>query len=78
MQPGNYEIHSVNETGGTDHGVWNPYDAHIPLLFMGWGIKQGSTSQPVNVTDIVPTVCALLRIQVPNGCIGNPIPAVTP
>lgn len=53
MQPGNYEIHSVNETGGTDHGVWNPYDAHIPLLFMGWGIKQGSTSQPVNVTDIV-------------------------
>ena len=78
MQPGNYEISSASETGGTDHGVWNPYDAHIPLLFMGWGIRQGSTAQPANVTDIVPTVCALLRIQVPNGCIGNPIPAVIP
>jgi hypothetical protein len=23
---------------GTTHGVWNPYDTHIPLLFMGWKI----------------------------------------
>lgn len=21
---------------GTDHGTWNPYDTHIPLVFMGW------------------------------------------
>lgn len=27
---------------GTTHSVWNSYDSHIPLLFMGWGIKQES------------------------------------
>src|SRR5207237_7014846 len=25
---------------GTTHGTWNPYDTHIPLVFMGWGVKQ--------------------------------------
>lgn len=74
MQPGSYEIYSASDTGGTEHGVWNPYDAHIPLLFMGWGIRQGaSTIQPVSMTDIAATVCALLHIQMPNGCIGNAI-----
>ncbi|MDD3080214.1 MAG: alkaline phosphatase family protein [Paludibacter sp.] len=28
---------------GTTHSVWNPYDTHIPLLFMGWNIPHGST-----------------------------------
>jgi hypothetical protein len=26
---------------GTTHGIWNPYDAHIPLLFFGNGIAKG-------------------------------------
>lgn len=73
MQPGYYEIGSPSETGGTQHGVWNPYDAHIPLIFMGWNIQLGNTMRPVYMTDIAPTVCALLRIQMPNGCIGNAI-----
>ena len=73
MQPGNYEISSASHTGGTTHGVWNPYDAHIPLLFMGWNIQAGHTMKPVHMTDIAPTVCALLHIQMPNGCIGSAI-----
>lgn len=58
---------------GTTHGTWNPYDTHIPLLFMGWGIHPGSTNAPVYMTDIAPTVAALLHIQMPNGCVGRPI-----
>ncbi len=73
VQPGYYDIESPEDKGGTEHGVWNPYDSHIPLIFMGWGIRNGSTSHPVNVTDIAPTVCSLLNIQMPNGCIGMPI-----
>lgn len=73
MQPGYYTPSSKKIPGGTEHGVWNPYDAHIPLIFMGWHINQGNTFAPVNMTDIAPTVCALLRIQMPNGCVGNPI-----
>ncbi len=73
MQPGYYSIDRPDKVGGTDHGVWNPYDAHIPLLFMGWHIEPGNTFKPVRMTDIAATVCALLRIQMPNGCIGTPI-----
>jgi predicted AlkP superfamily pyrophosphatase or phosphodiesterase len=58
---------------GTTHGNWNPYDSHIPLVFMGWGIKHGNTHAATYMTDIAPTLAALLHIQQPNGCVGNPI-----
>lgn len=58
---------------GTTHGAWNPYDSRIPLVFMGWGIKKGSSNITAFMTDIAPTLAALLHIQQPNGCIGNPI-----
>lgn len=61
-----------DKRGGT-HGVWTPDDAHIPLVFMGWGIKHGASNQEVYMTDIAPTVAALLHIQMPDGCIGKPI-----
>ncbi len=59
--------------GGTTHGVWNPYDAHIPLLWYGWGIKHGKTDRETYMTDIAATVAALLHIQMPNGCVGHVI-----
>ncbi|MBS1599848.1 MAG: alkaline phosphatase family protein [Bacteroidetes bacterium] len=58
---------------GTTHGSWNPYDTHIPLVFMGWGIRQGSSNSTLHMTDIAPTIAALLHIQMPSGCIGMPI-----
>lgn len=58
---------------GTTHGAWNPYDTHIPLVFMGWHIQHGESTRPCYMTDIAATVCALLHIQAPNGCIGTPI-----
>ncbi len=61
---------------GTTHGTMGRYDVHIPLLFMGWGIKHGRSNQTYNMSDIAPTVCALLRIQEPNGSIGKPIAEV--
>lgn len=58
---------------GTGHSVWNPYDSHIPLVFMGWHIKKGQTSTPTRIVDIAPTVCELLHIQMPSACIGDAI-----
>lgn len=58
---------------GTTHGSWNSYDSHIPLIFMGWGIKAGESNKSYDMTDIAPTLAALLRIQFPSGNIGNPI-----
>lgn len=58
---------------GTTHGSWNSYDSHIPLIFMGWGIKNGESNKEYNMTDIAPTLSSLLRVQFPSGNIGNPI-----
>jgi predicted AlkP superfamily pyrophosphatase or phosphodiesterase len=58
---------------GTTHGIWSPYDAHIPLLFYGNGIAKGKTFEKVYMTDIAPTLSGLLHIQMPSGCIGNVI-----
>jgi len=62
---------------GVNHGTYNPYDTHIPLIFMGWNIKPGKTNRPVNITDIAPTIAALLMIQMPSGNIGDPIAEIT-
>jgi Type I phosphodiesterase / nucleotide pyrophosphatase len=56
---------------GSSHGTWYPYDAHIPLIFMGWGIKSGRLTRDVHMTDIAPTIAAMLRIQMPSGNIGE-------
>ena len=70
-EPGYYEFGSWSSPVGTTHGEWNPYDAHIPLLFYGWHVPHGSHAQEVHITDIAPTVCSLLHIQQPNACIGD-------
>ena len=58
---------------GTTHGQWNPYDTHLPLFFFGWHQQQGQTNTPVIIGDIAATVCAMLHIQAPSACIGQPI-----
>lgn len=58
---------------GTTHGTWNPYDAHIPLIWYGWHIPKGTSNKEVYMTDISATLAALLHIQMPNACIGKPI-----
>ena len=61
---------------GTTHGLWNPYDAHIPLLFYGWQVPHGKTNREIYMTDIAATVAAMLQIQMPNGCVGKVITEV--
>jgi predicted AlkP superfamily pyrophosphatase or phosphodiesterase len=58
---------------GTSHGSWNPYDAHIPLIWFGWNVKSGQTSREIYMSDIAPTIAALLKIQMPSGCVGKVI-----
>jgi predicted AlkP superfamily pyrophosphatase or phosphodiesterase len=58
---------------GTTHGAWYPYDTHIPLLWYGAGIKKGASAKSYKMTDIAPTVCSLLKIQMPSGSIGHVI-----
>ncbi|MEJ7558537.1 MAG: alkaline phosphatase PafA [Pedobacter sp.] len=62
---------------GTTHGSWNPYDSHIPCIFMGWNVKAGKTNKTHHMTDISATLAAMLHIQMPSGCIGEPITELT-
>ncbi len=72
LEPAWYSGSSPRSTGAT-HGTMNPADLHIPMVFMGWGVKQGKTNNPYNMTDIAPTISGILRIQEPNGNIGRPV-----
>ncbi|MET0464881.1 MAG: alkaline phosphatase PafA [Chitinophagaceae bacterium] len=62
---------------GTTHGTWNPYDAHIPMVWFGWKIKPGKTNRETHMTDFAPTIAALLHIQMPNGNVGHVVEEIT-
>ena len=62
--------------GGTTHGSTYPYDTHVPLIWYGWKVPAGKTFAPVSITDIAPTISAMLRIQEPNGTTGKVIEQV--
>ncbi len=73
LEPGWYPSSS---TTGTTHGSPWKYDTHVPMLFFGNGIRKGSTVQYHPITDIAPTISALLNIKYPSGCTGQPIAEV--
>ncbi|MBO7610171.1 MAG: alkaline phosphatase family protein [Muribaculaceae bacterium] len=58
---------------GSNHGSWNQSDSHIPLLFYGWHVPHGEKTTLTHMTDIAATVCAMLHIQAPDACLGQPI-----
>lgn len=66
---------TYSKTGST-HGSAENYDTHVPLIFYGNGIKKGSTIDYTKITDIAPTISALLGISFPNGATGQPLEMV--
>ena len=64
---------SSSRSKGTTHGSGYTYDTHVPIIFYGWGIKQGSSVRYTSITDIAPSLSMLLNIRLPNGASGQPI-----
>lgn len=60
-------------TYGTTHGSPYHYDTHVPFLISGWGIRQGETFRRTYISDIAPTLSALLQVLPPAGNIGEVI-----
>ncbi|MDQ6666051.1 MAG: alkaline phosphatase family protein [Acidobacteriota bacterium] len=56
---------------GTTHGTTFGYDMHVPVIFMGPGIKAGNYYQSIAVNDIAPTLAAMLGIETPSGSVGR-------
>jgi arylsulfatase A-like enzyme len=60
---------------GTTHGSPHDYDANVPLLFYGpsWILPE-RIDKPVVVTDLVPTLAALMKVTAPSTAQGRPLP----
>ena len=58
---------------GTTHGSGFIYDTHVPLIFFGKGIRQGSTFEHSVIPDIAPTMSAMLGNSFPDASTGQPL-----
>ncbi len=58
------------QTGAT-HGTTFSYDAHVPVIFLGAGIKPGRYDNAIAVNDIAPTLATILGVETPSGSIGR-------
>ncbi|MCF2501024.1 alkaline phosphatase PafA [Dyadobacter chenhuakuii] len=58
---------------GTSHGTPYNYDTQVPFVMFGWGVNKGETLRRTSVSDIAPTISALLHILPASGNIGNPV-----
>jgi arylsulfatase A-like enzyme len=56
---------------GTTHSATYSYDAHVPLIFMGAGIRPGLYFETVAVNDLAPTLAAILQVETPSGSMGR-------
>lgn len=64
LKPGWLDRETVT---GTSHGSPYNYDTHVPLLFYGWGVPQGETTNKTVIPQIAPTLSMMLNIGFPNG-----------
>lgn len=53
------------QPGGTGHGTAHEYDRHIPIVFMGEGIKPGTYDAECGPEDIAPTLAHMLGLAYP-------------
>src|SRR5580658_6868457 len=56
---------------GTTHSTTFSYDAHVPVIFMGPGIKAGRFDEQIAVNDVAPTLATYLDIETPGGSVGR-------
>ena len=61
---------------GTSHGTPYNYDTHVPLIFYGSNIQAGTYYGHVGISDVAPTLAAMLHVQMPTGSIGHILPEV--
>jgi predicted AlkP superfamily pyrophosphatase or phosphodiesterase len=60
-----------NAATGTSHTSAYNYDMHVPVIFMGPGIKPGRYNGKIEVNDIAPTLTNMLDVETPNGSVGR-------
>ena len=69
---------SLNPHQGTSHGSGYSYDTHVPCLWYGGGIRKNEILEPLNITDIGPTLLELLNLPRLESMVGSTIKAIKP
>jgi len=67
--PEPYYLYATNDA--TTHGTPYDYDNHVPVIFMGPGVKAGTYRDRIAVNDIAPTLAEILGVEHPAGAMGN-------
>ncbi len=62
---------------GTSHGSPYKYDTHIPVVFMGWGLKPARIDRAVHSVDVAPTLAKILGLKYPKTVDGAPLKEVS-
>ncbi len=57
------EVYVTSTVGGTGHGSVYEFDRHVPIVFMGPGIKAGRYPDASGPEDIAPTIAHLLGLS---------------
>jgi hypothetical protein len=65
------EPYWMRQAQGTTHGTPYNYDAHIPLILMGRGIKPGHYADQAALNDLAPTLATVLGVEIPSGSSGR-------
>ena len=65
------EPYWLSQAGGTTHSTTFSYDAHVPVIFMGPGIKPGRFYRQIAINDIAPTLANYLDVETPSGSVGR-------
>lgn len=60
------------EDGSKLAQVWG--GEFVPLVFYGWKVPKGVVYQRHSMVDVAPTLCSFIRVGLPDGCSGVPIP----
>jgi predicted AlkP superfamily pyrophosphatase or phosphodiesterase len=66
-----YWLHTIGPGKGTTHNTPYNYDAHVPVIFMGPGIKPGKYHGRAKPNDIAPTLATMLEVETPSGAAGR-------
>jgi arylsulfatase A-like enzyme len=54
-----------SEKAGTSHGTPWSYDAHVPLILFGRGVRPGHVPLDALMVDVAPTAAALMELSAP-------------
>jgi predicted AlkP superfamily pyrophosphatase or phosphodiesterase len=64
--------HIAGDITATHGSPWE-YDTHVPLLWLGAGVKPSIVDRPVVVPQLAPTAARILGIAFPSGCTVEPL-----